>query len=611
MADSNIEQLLKQILGTKLGKDMRQAIHDGIEQCYEDGKVGAVDLVARQRIDNLAKLQEGSTTGDAELRDIRIGYDGTEYENAGEAVRGQIGSLSEENANNKNAVIDIAENIEFENVESTIETGWFKSDGTKANGDTYRRLIADVHPGDVLSISGCTLKGSSFYLAVFFDGNDNFISNAYQNDNLDINIYTDLRIIVPENAYKIGINGFNKYKTNLSIKKISKIASKKDVQELKETDIFLDDKINNISRFVNYESLFLNIQKGFYNAVTGIFTENNLYACAKFEVNYGDCFKISAIAYPYPGFAEVIYFDESDAVIGTKNNGADITEKIEFIDDFVYIYDKKIKSVAITGNYIEHSAYHPSAKKGFEQSNHETKTFICFGDSIFGNYNSQIDIPHRINELTRNNFINAGFGGCRMSKHSGHYDAFSMYRLADAICDNDWSLQYSAINDPTFEKPAYSEEHLNNLKNTDFAKVHGITISYGTNDWRAGKKLDNNENPLDIDTIGGALRYSIKRISEKYKNIQIFVLTPIWRVVQDENGDYTGYCDDIDNGSYKLIDVCNLYKNISDECHLVFIDNFNIGINKYNWDYWLNDGTHPIPETGINLISSNIIRYTN
>ena len=94
MADSNIEQLLKQILDTKLGKDMRQAIHDGIEQCYEDGKVGAVDLVARQRIDNLSKLEPGSTTGDAELRDIRVGYDGTEYETAGEAVRGQVGSLS-------------------------------------------------------------------------------------------------------------------------------------------------------------------------------------------------------------------------------------------------------------------------------------------------------------------------------------------------------------------------------------------------------------------------------------------------------------------------------------------------------------------------------------
>lgn len=93
MADSNIEELLNQILSAVFGKDVRQAIHDGIEQCYEDGKVGAVDLVARQRIDNLAKLPEGSTTGDAELADIRVGEDGTEYETAGKAVREQVSGL--------------------------------------------------------------------------------------------------------------------------------------------------------------------------------------------------------------------------------------------------------------------------------------------------------------------------------------------------------------------------------------------------------------------------------------------------------------------------------------------------------------------------------------
>lgn len=60
---SDIETNLQTIITAVHGRDVRQAIHDAIHDCYEDGKVGSTDLIARERISEIVTDSTGTLSG--------------------------------------------------------------------------------------------------------------------------------------------------------------------------------------------------------------------------------------------------------------------------------------------------------------------------------------------------------------------------------------------------------------------------------------------------------------------------------------------------------------------------------------------------------------------
>lgn len=101
------------IINTQLGDIANKTITDeertkltNLEN-YDDTSIKNDIQVQKSRIDNLATLKAGSTTGDAELIDGRIGTDGKLYNNIGNAIRSQVSQKANQNLLDAYGLFDI------------------------------------------------------------------------------------------------------------------------------------------------------------------------------------------------------------------------------------------------------------------------------------------------------------------------------------------------------------------------------------------------------------------------------------------------------------------------------------------------------------------------
>ena len=250
---------------------------------------------------------------------------------------------------------------------------------------------------------------------------------------------------------------------------------------------------------------------------------------------------------------------------------------------------------------------------GFSKPDKEV-SFVCLGDSLFGNVAYSPTVPQILEETLGIEVINGAFGGTcaactNPSGFSSHFeDSLNLIHLVDSIVTKDFTYQNSTIALNEY-KLDYFQESLELLSTVDFNSVSTILIEHGTNDYNRGTQIENPEDSMDIHTYAGAMRQSIEKLQKAYPQARIILVTPTYCYFNDSLGNYSGTCEEKDFGGGILNDYVDKEIEIAAEYGLEIIDQYyDFPINKDTIHSYTEDGLHLVNE-GRQLVADDIMEY--
>lgn len=551
---------------------------------YDDTSVKNDIQSQKARIDNLASLKEGSTTGDAELIDARIGADGTNYSNVGDAIRTQCGNLNNllniDYEITSNNCVDDSKYVgkSFDSIfghsggksfklDKKLTSGSIKGciefeDGTNPNTAFQIQLTSTIEGVDKVALS---VKGTLISVPNFekYDG-----------------IYVECWKEYSQNIKTFFIGNFSdtydNFKKEAKSKTIENIDSKINTIHPEQCTFFT--KVDNLLKNVTLQKEYaINPSYGLPDSVPGKARTSTDYielrdGCESTYCNtngyiyYYDAnkkFLKSITPQTLETPAGIIALPQSDT-------------KIKYIRyTFVTTDDAALASYWITDQgepYENDKLYIPSTLiKGMNKTEswYKGKKICAYGDSVTEQNKWQSFVSSYFNC----SFYNRGVGGTTVTQvNSSTNHMSSDTRIETIPTDSDVILVFGGHNDWS-----YASIDIGDIKTDALSESTSFKSAFGL---------------------------MLKKIQARYPNAKIITMTPVGGRTEEAsaNQDKQFYIRDL-----CMTDFANAVKEVSAYYGIPCIDiNANSGINTLNHTTYIADLIHPNVEGG-KLIANEVI----
>lgn len=522
--------------------------------------------VLSARMDTFTVLEEGSTTGDAELIDARVGADGSTYSNVGGNIRNQGSDIIY--LNNKSICFDVEKihlndmkgwddghiwlcnksNVPTDWVNSTVGmTGFIKvkkgdivnvyfgsgySTGTALHITEYPAVTTDFNTMLNTVSSSITVSRNGRATYTVSNENANYIRVGFTTmykDTCVIGINKEIGNDIPNEFYNKRHNAFDDFIAMKNVMQVMGVCS---------------ENLYNIDTITEYTTLSNGLRIVATDFIDCI--EDDIFVCNYFYSN------INYVVNLYDSTSD----DKlSQIVIRNGDKAFRIPQGI-----------KRIRLILTTAekNFFEIYRIRTKSIKNISVD--------CIGDSICQGYVGYIGEEYVFAHPTWQDsvsgklgaiFVNYGEGGSGYMT-TGQKGHTMLQNFNNIETRSDWCLLFGGVNDRNYAK----------------VQLGDMTSTSGS------------------DTIYGKIKELLTSAATTYNN-KVFVISPIRDINYGVNNSY----------GYNLGTLTDALKNVADSLNLPFLNLYNDGVFNPSLDTHSVDGIHPTQLVIDNYIATRIYEF--